>query len=171
MTSSAKACYALSSLVPQPTCCWKWLFPSQMGTLSMHCLVLHLFYDMFDRGICIVTFWLHSWDFSLLCIFEFGLKFPVTHKPWGWYPCKINFVVRRFLIPFEMQLPILPNMKRITFKQWITIFQCLWCYCGRGQMQLLMSGFSKITVLSGENVLQNIFLPSALSKWLQMEWV
>ena len=84
---------------------------------------------------------------------------------------KFNFVVRRFHIPFEMQLPILPNMKRITFEQWITIFQCLWCYCGRGQMQLLMSGFSKITVLSGENVSQNIFLPSALSKCLQMEWV
>ena len=40
-------------------------------------------------------------DFSLLCVFEGGLKFPVTHKPWGWYPCKINFVVlRRLLIPF-----------------------------------------------------------------------
>ena len=30
---------------------------------------------------------------------------------------------------------------------------------------------SQITVLSGKNVLPNIFLPSALSKCLQMEWV
>ena len=33
------------SLVPQPTCCWNWLFQSEMGTLSSVCVHPNHFYD------------------------------------------------------------------------------------------------------------------------------
>ena len=65
----------LYTLVPQPTCCWKWVFLGQMGTLSSDCIMIEKYYDFFLKYSKVACFW----EMGEVCL-VFWLLLPHWHQ-------------------------------------------------------------------------------------------